>query len=128
MDPVDKNALDEILSRIRYGGNPEHKRNPGNFGLTPPCQPRPDKSLCDEIGIFKKADAEQLLKDGVRRGMISQNWKQDFPQNIWAVTDEGIPVEAQLENSTMGFYHGYPMPQSDHFCKAVIQRWSTTDG
>ena len=127
-DPVDTNAINEILYRIHYGGNPEHKRNPGDFGLTPPSQPRPDKSLCDTVGIFHKAEAEKLLLDGLRRGLVSQNWRQGFPQNIWAVTEDGTTVEAQLENALKGTYHGYPMPQSDHFSKAVIQRWGTTDG
>ena len=34
--------LEQMAHSIRYGGNPEHKRNPGDFGLTPPAQPRPD--------------------------------------------------------------------------------------
>ncbi|ABB23698.1 hypothetical protein Plut_0831 [Pelodictyon luteolum DSM 273] len=128
MDPLDHDALDMIVSRISYGGNPEHKRNPGDFGLMPPSQPRPDKSLCDEVGIFKKAEAERLLLDGVKRGMISQNWRQGFPQNIWAVTEDGIAVEAQLENAGRGTYHGYPMPSTDHFAKAVVERWDNTNG
>lgn len=28
----------------RYSGNPEHKRNPGDFGLEPPSSPRLGKS------------------------------------------------------------------------------------
>ena len=31
-------ALDALAQRVRYGGNPEHKRNPGDFGLTPPAE------------------------------------------------------------------------------------------
>jgi len=46
---------DELGTRanaVRYGGNPEHKRSPGNFGLIPPAAPRADKTLCDGAGIF----------------------------------------------------------------------------
>lgn len=128
MDPVDQDTLDTIVSRIRYGGNPEHKRNPGDFGLMPPSQPRPDKSLCDDIGVFKKIEAERLLHDGIKRCLVSQNWRQGFPQNIWAVTENGIAVEAQLENAAMGTYHGYPMPSTDHFSKAVLERWGHRNG
>jgi len=39
--------LAELAQRVNYGGNPEHKKNPGDFGLTPPADPRPGKSLCD---------------------------------------------------------------------------------
>ena len=94
--------LEQIALSVRYGGNPEHKRNPGDFGLTPPAQPRPDKSLCDDLGIFSKAKAERLLQEGARKGMVSQARREGFPQNIWAVTLDGSPVEAQLENASSG--------------------------
>lgn len=68
-DDIMPEALEMLVQRVSYGGNPEHKRNPGDFGLTPPSQPRPDKSLCDDVGIFSKATAVQLLKDGIRRGV-----------------------------------------------------------
>ena len=44
----------ELAGQVRYGGNPEHKKNPGDFGLTPPSSPRSAKSLCDSVSIFKK--------------------------------------------------------------------------
>lgn len=128
MEPAYPEILNEIVSHVRYGGNPEHKRNPGDFGLTPPAQPRPDKSLCDEIGVFRRAEAERLLRDGLKRGLVSEHWRQGFPQNIWSVTADGKPVEAQLENAASGVYHGYPMPRSDYFAQAVLQRWRETDG
>ncbi|MBM3422612.1 MAG: hypothetical protein FJY09_05110 [Chlorobi bacterium] len=128
MGPADPEVLNEIVSRVSYGGNPEHKRNPGDFGLTPPAQPRPDKSLCDEIGVFRRAEAERLLRDGLKRGMVSEHWRQGFPRNIWSVTADGKPVEAQLENAASGVYNGYPMPRSDYFAQAVLQRWRETDG
>jgi len=28
--------IEKWVAAARYGGNPEHKRNPGDFGLTPP--------------------------------------------------------------------------------------------
>ena len=45
--------LDRLAGEVRYGGKPDHKRNPGDFGLTPPSLPRDDKSLCDEIRLFR---------------------------------------------------------------------------
>ena len=115
--------LDNIARSVRYGGNPEHKRNPGDFGLTPPAQPRPDKSLCDDLGIFSKVEAERLLQEGARKGMVSQARREGFPQNIWAVTSDGSPVEAQLENASSGVYHGYPMPDTDPFARQVLLKW-----
>jgi hypothetical protein len=56
----------DLAEQIRYGGNPEHKMNPGDFGLTPPSGLRPGKSLCDTIGIFSRQGALNYLKSGLR--------------------------------------------------------------
>jgi hypothetical protein len=79
-----------LAQRVYYGGNPEHKRNPGDFGLTPPSSPRPDKTLCDLAGITSKSQALSALRSGVLKGLISKK-RGDFPQNIWSVSEEGIP-------------------------------------
>src|SRR5581483_8636497 len=55
-----------------YSGNPEHKRNPGDFGLTPPAAARMGKTLCDKAGIFSRSTALELLRDGFRRGLVSR--------------------------------------------------------
>ena len=116
--------LDKMADSIAYGGNPEHKRNPGDFGLTPPADPRPSKSLCDVAGIFRRVQALELLQTGVRKGLVSDRQESGWPKNIWSVTPNGIPLEAQLENPVQGSYHGYPMPDSDPLASEVIARWS----
>lgn len=117
--------LKGLVASVNYGGNPEHKRNPGDFGLTPPAQPRPDKSLCDTASIFSKREAIKLLRSGVERGLISTQTQNGYPQNIWAVTEEGIPLEAQLENSEQGTYHGYPVPEADPFSEKILAFWNS---
>lgn len=124
--PGDPEHLRALRDRVDYGGNPEHKRSPGDFGLTPPSQPRPDKSLCDEAGIRSRAVAVDLLRAGIERGLISEQTPGGFPQNVWAVTDDGIPLEAQLENRELGTYHGYPIPAGDPFGREVLLQWSLT--
>lgn len=119
----EKKVLQELAARLRYGGKPEHKRNPGDFGLTPPALPRDDKSLCDEIHLFKRAEALRLLRLGVERGMISEWDGSGYPKNIWSMTDDGIPLEAQLENPGNGTYHGYPLEVNDDYREQVIARW-----
>ena len=113
--------LDELAARVRYTGDPEHKRNPGDFGLTPPSSPRPDKTLCDATGIFKD-EAAHLLKEGIRRGLISEQWRGDFPRHVWSVSANGVPLEAELENQTLGTYYGYPMT-GDPFAEQVRMKW-----
>lgn len=113
----------KLADRARYGGNPEHKKNPGDFGLTPPSDPRQGKSLCDAANIFKRAEAESLLRAGLRKGLVSDRMAGEWPKNVWSVTDEGFAMEAQLENPDLGTYHGYPMPETDPLSREVILRW-----
>jgi hypothetical protein len=119
----DPDFLERLCGTVRYGGNPEHKRNPGDFGLTPPSLPRPDKSLCDAVSIFSKLEALTLLRQGVRKGLVSIAEINGFPQNIWSVTGDGCPLEAQLENSEQGVYHGYPMVETDPLRMKIIEAW-----
>ncbi len=113
-----------LAEKIQYGGNPEHKRNPGDFGLKPPSSPRQGKSLCDNVGIFSRQAALKYLKSGLLKGLISDRFNGNWPQNIWSVTEDGCPLEAQLENSVTGTYHGYPMPESDPMAAEVVRQWN----
>lgn len=119
-------ALERLAEVVRYGGKPEHKRNPGDFNLIPPSLPRDDKSLCDEIHMFRRAEALRLLRLGVERGMISEWDGTGYPKNIWSMTKDGIPLEAQLENPGNGTYHGYPLEVNDDFRERVIAQWNQT--
>lgn len=110
-----------MCGEVRNRGNPEHRSNPGDFGLTPPSQPRRDKTLCDMAGIFRRADAESLLREGFRRGMVSQQVRDNWPQNVWAVTVDRVPLEGQHEGG--GVYHGYPMPEADPIRPAILKEW-----
>ncbi|HEY0781389.1 MAG TPA: hypothetical protein VGE98_02960 [Thermoanaerobaculia bacterium] len=115
--------LQELALKVRYGGNPEHKRNPGDFELTPPSALRADKTLCEPAGIRLRAQALEALRKGVLRGLISVQRRGIFPQNIWSVTDEDIALEAQLDNQELGTYHGYPMPEADPLRGEVLRVW-----
>jgi len=120
--------LKALAARARYGGNPEHKKNPGDFGLTPPSDPRQGKSLCDAAKVFRRADAEAILKGGLQRGTVSDRMDGEWPKNVWSVTEDGIAMEAQLENPELGSYHGYPMPETDPLSQEVLRRWARADG
>jgi hypothetical protein len=121
LTPAQRAAL---AVRISYGGNGEHKLRPGDYGLAAPPNPRPGKMLCDAKGPFPLADAEALLRSGAAKGMISEQRRNGWPQNIWAVSDAGLPFEAQLENRATGVYHGYPMAEDDDFRAIVMREWS----
>ena len=116
-----------IADDAGYGGNPEHKTRPGDYDLTPPCNPRPGKTLCDAERIFSREEALILLRQGFERGLVSVQTRNRWPQNVWAVSESGMAFEAQLENQAAGTYHGYPMPEDDDFRSKVIEEWRRRD-
>lgn len=122
-EPRPGDGTGRTASLLGYGGNPEHKRNPGDFGLHPPSQPRLGKTLCDEAAIFTRKVALDLLREGARRGLVSEQKASGdvFPQLIWAVTEEGVAMEARIENSGAGACHGYPMPSHDPLTPGVLR-------
>lgn len=122
-DAMTEEQRADLVRRSGYGGNPEHKRNPEDYDLTPPASPRPGKTLCDAAGRILKADAERLLANGIAKGMVSTRQLNGWPQNVWVVTDTGAAFESQLENQDQGVYHGYPMPTDDDFRETVLEEW-----
>lgn len=74
--------------------------------------------------IYSRSQALSLLREGVNRGTFSAQERDGWPQNVWAVTDKGQPLEAQLE--TNGTYHGYPMSDADPFREKVLERWMSS--
>lgn len=114
--------LAEIAGRVRYVGSPLHKRNPADFGLQPPASPRQGKTLCDGA-VDRHVVAQHLLETAVRKGLVSLQVRNGWPQNVWAVTDSGVALEAQLDNEQLGTYHGYPMTHADPLREQVVLRW-----
>ena len=123
LEKCDFQDLSNLASQAQYGGNPEHKMNPGDFNLTPPSYPRPGKSLCDSVKVFTRKEALALLRKGIKTGLVSDRFTDLWPKNVWSVMDDGIALEAQLESSEQGSYHGYPMQKEDPFCEEVIKQW-----
>ena len=101
--------------------------NPGDFQLSPPSDPRQGKTLCDNVEIVRRDEALRLIREGIRRGLVSEQRRNMWPQNIWAVAPNGMPVEAQLENSANGTYHGYPLQDADPFAWEVRKTWEARD-
>jgi hypothetical protein len=97
-DTMTEEECADLAQRTRYGGNPEHKRNPGDYGLMPPSNPRPGKTLCDASERILKVEAERLLAEGIKKGMVSMQQRNGWPQNVWVVSSTGTVFEAQLEN------------------------------
>lgn len=115
-----------LKQNARYEGSRDHKRNPGDFGLEPPMNPRKDKTLCDDAGVFAKATATELLAMAIERGLTSEAFAaHGYPKQMWVVY-EGRVYEAIYGGSREGAYHGYPIREVDPFFDEVIARWGTT--
>ena len=120
---VDRGELARMERTAMYRASPYHKSNPGDrdYGTVP--VPRPDKTICDGPGSGGARKAIELLRSGFRRGMVSEQRRGGWPQNVWAVDDGGTVYEAQLGNLETGEYHGYPMKQDDSFTNFVGEEW-----
>ncbi len=122
--PEQWDTLGEWADSVKYKGNPVHKKNPGDFALEPPSCPRQGKTLCDGAEVFSYEAAVNLLRTGVVRGLVSEQRRNGWPQNIWAVAPNGVCVEAMLDNRETGTYHGYPMLSDDPLCAEIFRRWA----
>jgi hypothetical protein len=115
-----------LLAKAAYEGSPLHKKNPGNFRLTPPAAPRPDKTLCDEAGVNTMELASELFQRAVARGLVSDaTTSSGFPKQIWVVDEKDRVFEAMYGGSRDGRYHGYPIRRSDPLFQKVRDAWQS---
>lgn len=108
-----------------YEGSPLHKKNPGDFGLTPPAAPRLGKTLCDEAAITQRADARALLGKAIDGGLASEaTTAEGFPKQLWVVDDHGRVFEAIYGGSQTGHYHGYPIRNQTAMFDQITKAWA----
>ncbi len=119
-EPLSNEERAFLRANAVYEGSPLHKRNPGDFGLTPPASPRPDKTLCDEAAIFAAEEARRLFE----RGLVSEQWTAEgFPKQLWSVDEDGQPYEAMHGGAKPDCYHGYPVRKADPFFDELTEAW-----
>ena len=119
-DPI---VGEQILGKNpKYVGSPLHKRNPGDFNLTPPSCAVTKKNLCDDVAIFNRSIAQNLLEEGIRRGFFSVAMCNGWPRNVWVLFENKIPLEARLDQQS-GTYHGFPMSRTDPLYMEILKNW-----
>jgi hypothetical protein len=111
------------LATATYEGSPLHKRNPGDFGLTPPAAPRPDKTLCDSSGVVSLRHARRLFANAIARSLVSEATTQGYPARMWLVDESGQVFECKYGGSRTGAYHGYPLEETDPQVQLVLAAW-----
>lgn len=129
MTPLNVPERRFLREHAGYEGIAYHKRTPGDFGLTPPAAPRPDKTLCDEANVARRALADALLAQALDGGLVSDaEGAPGFPKQMWVVDENGQVFEAMYGGSRTGLYHGYPIRRSDPFFDEVVRAWEKLNG
>ena len=121
--PLAPKTARALISRCSYVGAAFHKLKPADYGLIPPSSPRPNKSVCDDHRPLLKAEAEALLEEGIRRGMVSKFEPDSVPKYIWAVDEHGEVYEAKTKPPRETAYHGYRLGEDDAFRVQVRRAW-----
>jgi hypothetical protein len=114
---------DRLLAAAQYVGSALHKRRPGDYGFQPPTNPRPHKSLCDDLRPLPAAEACRLFVAGVRKGMVSTALVDGLPKYVWGVDEHGEAYEAKWDRNG---YHGYRLDKDAerHQRESVLTAWS----
>jgi hypothetical protein len=101
---IAREVLVQAASQAKYESSPYH-RNPKS-GKIPVGRRYPAASKCHEKWDVKLA--ERALRQSICKGLVSDNWKGDFPRKVW-YRDGAVVYEAVLSNHHQGTYHGYPL-------------------
>jgi hypothetical protein len=113
-----------LAAQVRYGGSSIHKLHPGDYGFFPPVNPRPHKSVCDDLRAVLQAEAAMLLCRGVMLGMVSTFHAGGVPKYIWAVDGDGEVFEAKTRPEMENLYHGYRISDDERKMREyVIEEW-----
>ena len=120
---LDLLEVERLVAETRYVGSALHKQYPGNYGFHPPVNPRPHKSLCDDVRSIPLEEARRLFESGIRRGMVSTCRQGDLPKYIWCVDDNGEVYEAKIG---IDGYHGYRLNDENESAmrKIIVREWN----
>ncbi len=118
--------LADFAVRARYEGSALHKLKPADYDFDPPTNPRPSKSVCDDLRVVRAAEARALLRTAFAHGLISACDPRELPKYAWAVDGHGEAYEAKLGRNG---YHGYRLGLDDKVMRDwVIDEWSKRVG
>lgn len=110
------------LEKARYTGSAHHKTKPADYGFDPPVNPRPGKSLCDDLKEIRLLEAVSLFRSGVRLGMVSSHIQAGLPKYVWSVDRDKETYEAKLGGDGSS-YHGYRLSRDARMRDYIIAEW-----
>lgn len=109
------NDLAKAAERAHYVGSPYHKLPGAEMG--PPATRRwPHASKCERT--WTRESATRALKEAIRAGLVSEEWRGEFPRYVWHVTKEAV-YEGILSNQDGGDYHAYPLEDERQWPKGL---------
>ncbi len=111
-----RRSLDE---RLCYVGSAHHKLRPGDYGFVPSHNPRPSKSVCDDMRPLLRQEASELFRAGIMHGMVSALLDGDLPKYVWAVDALGEVYEAKLGSAND--YHGYRLGDDEKAMREYVR-------
>jgi hypothetical protein len=108
--PLDASPPEELAQRVTYVGSGEHKTRPvdASYDFSPAL--RSDASRCDPS--VTREQAEQALREAIRRQCVSSSFVGPFPQYVWGWFN-GQPHVARLTNPERGAYKAWPISRSE---------------
>ncbi len=120
---VSAHALTELAKRLRYGGSGLHKLRPGDYGFVPSINPRPTKSVCDDLRTILPAEATKLFRNGILAEMVSQFDSGGSPKYVWAVDSDSEVYEAKTKPPDV-VYHGYRIGDDEpDMRRYILDEW-----
>ncbi len=109
-----------LNERLRYVGSANHKLRPGDYGFVPSHNPRPSKSVCDDLRPLLRREANELFRVGIMHGMVSALLESGVPKYVWAVDAKGEVYEAKI--GAEADYHGYRLGDDDKAMREYVRR------
>src|SRR5271170_205021 len=108
VDKADRTMLNRLARVVKYGGNPEHKSDPGDFGLTPPATPKPDKTLCD-LRAYERGGLRSpfCARESARASSAGRNGT-DFPRIFGQSTSMTLHSRRNSRIQPQAFITGIP--------------------
>jgi|HubBroStandDraft_6_1064221.scaffolds.fasta_scaffold57113_2 hypothetical protein len=115
MENPSQEELLRAAEAARYVSSPYHRppRSPMGPALH---RPFPHASKCPTS--WDLTGATRALKEAIRTGCVSAEWRAAFPRFAWYVDGE-ILYEAVLSNQDRGEYHAYPLESRSEWPKGL---------
>ena len=124
MSDLDESELECMASEVQYHPSEFHKTLEAlqRWNLSSPGRRR-GKMACPDTGpVSSRKRVVRLLKEAIRRGMVSRARRDSWPNRVWAIgPDDGV-YEAKLTKA--GLYHAFPLRGPSAFVRHLRIEWS----